>query len=213
MYPFVIIIYVVDNFYVLSYYNIVMYNIQQESPIRDISHNYGYKNKVFILDEITVENTSHLLGDIVEMIEFEKEHSRKIEWFINSPGGEVAACKSIISLMALANINNVINYTYVIGEAGSSASIIAIHGNKRFIMNYANHYIHYGMSGSSNTHPTESTRNYKNEQLFFKWVYNTYKEKTSIPEDKLKNLMEHEGGFIYAKECIKYKLADTIIQN
>lgn len=188
-----------------------MYNIAQESSIRDFSHNFGYKNKVFILDEITTENTSHLLADLAEMIEYEKEHSKKIEWFINSPGGDVSACKSLIAFMILANIHGIANYTYVIGEAGSSASIIAIHGNKRFIMNYSNHYIHYGMSGSSNTHPQESMRNYKNEQLFFKWVFNTYLEKTSIPKDKLKDLMEHEGGFLYAKDCLKYKLADGII--
>ncbi len=23
--------------------------------------------------------------------------------------------------------------------------------------------------------------------------------------------MEHEGGFLYAKDCVKYKLADVII--
>ena len=36
-------------------------------------------------------------------------------------------------------------------------------------------------------------------------------QKTSIPKDKLKDLMEHEGGFLYAKDCLKYKLADGII--
>ena len=102
-----------------------MYNIAQESSIRDFSHNFGYKNKVFILDEITTENTSHLLADLAEMIEYEKEHSKKIEWFINSPGGDVSACKSLIAFMILANIHGIANYTYVIGEAGSSASIIS----------------------------------------------------------------------------------------
>ena len=46
-----------------------MYNISQEQPTRDLPNNYAYKNKVFLLDELTVENTSRLLADITEMID------------------------------------------------------------------------------------------------------------------------------------------------
>lgn len=188
-----------------------MYNIQQESPYKDISHNFAYKNKIYLLDELTIENTSHLMADICEMIEYEKEHSHTIEWFINSPGGSVSACKSLISLMKMANIQNVTNITYVVGEAGSSASLIAIHGNVRYIMNYASHYIHYGSSGNSSSHPAEARRNFQDDQIFYKWVFDTYLEKTKYPKDKLSALMEHEGGYVYAKDCLKYKLVDYII--
>ncbi len=188
-----------------------MYNLNFEGPLRDITHNYSYKNKVFILDELTVENTSRLLADIAEMIEYEKKHTHTIEWFFNSPGGEVQACKSLLSMMKFANIQDVTNITYVIGAAGSSASMLAIHGNDRYMLSYASHYIHYGSSGNSSSHPSEALRNYKDDQIFYKWVFNSYLEHTSFPKDKLEQLMEHEGGFLYAKDCLKYKLVDHII--
>ena len=188
-----------------------MYNIAQEAPYKDISHNFAYKNKIYLLDELTIENTSHLLADISEMIEYEKDHSHTIEWFINSPGGAVAACKSLISLMKMANIQNISNITYVIGEAGSSASILAIRGNVRYIMPYANHYIHYGSSGNSSSHPLEARRYYQDDQIFYNWVREEYLTNTKIPKEKLDPLIEHEGGFLYAKDCLKYKFVDYII--
>ena len=51
----------------------------------------------------------------------------------------------------------------------------------------------------------------QDDQIFYKWVFNTYLEKTDYPKDKLSALMEHEGGFVYAKDCLKYKLVDYII--
>lgn len=188
-----------------------MYNIQTEQPIRDLSHNYAYKNKVYLLDELTVENTSRLLADISDMIEFERGHSMMIEWYINSPGGEVDACKSLLSMMRIANLQGIENATYVIGNAASSASILAISGNTRYIMNYASHYIHYGNSTKFSSHPIEAKRNYKDDQVFYDWVKSIYLEKTTIPEEKLTALIEHEGGYLYPKECLKYKFVEYII--
>lgn len=189
-----------------------MYNIQQEQPFKDLSHNFAYKNKVFLLDELTIENTSRLLADITDMIEYEKTHSLTIEWYINSPGGSVDACKSMLSLMKFANLQGVLNDTYIIGNAASSASLIAISGNTRYIMKYASHYLHYGSSGSSSAHPIEARRNYKDDQIFYNWVKSVYLEHTNIPEEKLNTLIEHEGGFLYAKDCLKYKFVEYIIE-
>lgn len=188
-----------------------MYNIQAEQPIRDLSHNFAYKNKVFLLEELTVENTSRLLADITEMIEYEKTHSLTIEWYISSPGGSVDVCKSLLSLMKIANIQGVLNDTYIISNAASSASLIAISGNTRYIMSYASHYLHYGSSGNSSTHPIEARRNYEDDKIFYNWVKSVYLEKTKIPEEKLTALIEHEGGFLYPKDCLKYKFVDYII--
>lgn len=188
-----------------------MYNIQQEQPILNLPHNYAYKNKIYILDEITVENTSRLLADISEMIEYERKHSLMIEWYINSPGGEVAACKSLLAMMKIANLQGIENATYVIGNAASSASLIAITGNTKYMMNYASHYLHYGSSGNSSSHPVEAKRNYKDDQIFYDWVKSVYLQNTSIPEDKLTSLIDHEGGYLYPKECLKYKFVDYII--
>ena len=188
-----------------------MYNIQQEQPILNLPHNFAYKNRVYLLDELTTENTSRLLADISDMIDYEKHHSFIIEWYINSPGGEVSACKSLLTMMKIANIQGVENCTYVMGNAMSSASILAISGNTRYIMSYASHYVHYGSSGNSSSHPAEAKRNYKDDQIFYDWVKSVYLEKTTIPETKLDALIEHEGGFIYAKDCLKYKFVDYII--
>ena len=188
-----------------------MYNITQESPIKDISHNYTYKNKVFLLDELTIENTSRILADLTDTIEYEKTHTLTIEWYINSPGGDVNACKSLLSMMKMANLQGVLNDTYVIGNAASSASILAVCGNTRYIMDYASHYIHYGSSGNSSIHPIEALRNYKDDQIFYNWVKSVYLSRTKIPEEKLNALLEHEGGFLYPKDCLKYKFVEYII--
>ena len=188
-----------------------MYNLQVESPIKDLSHNYAYKNKVYLLEDLTIENTSRLLADLAEMIEYERSHTMMIEWYINSLGGEVAACKSLLTMMKIANINGIENVSYVMGTAASSASILAISANTRYIMNFGSHYIHYGSSGNFSTHPTEAKRNYKDDEIFYNWVKSVYLEKTAIPEEKLNTLLEHEGGFLYPKECLKYKVVDYIV--
>ena len=188
-----------------------MYNIQQEQPTLNLPINYAYRNKVFLLDELTIENTSRLLADIIEMIDYEKNHSLTIEWYINSPGGSVSVCKSLLSLMKMANLQGVLNDTYIIGNAMSSASLIAISGNTRYMFDYTSHYLHYGNSGNSSIHPIEAQRNYKDDQIFYNWVKSEYLNKTKIPEDKLDALIEHEGGFLYPKDCLKYKFVDYII--
>lgn len=188
-----------------------MYNITQEQPFKDLSHNFAYKNKVFLLDELTVDNTSRLVADITDMIEIEKDHTFTIEWYINSPGGSVDACKSLLSLMKIANIHGIINDTYIIGNAASSASILAINGNTRYIMSYGSHYLHYGSSGNSAIHPIELKRNYEDDKIFFDWIKSEYLNKTTIPEDVLTKLIDHEGGFLYPQDCKRYNFVDYIV--
>lgn len=188
-----------------------MYNITQEQPTLNLSNNYSYKNKIFLLDELTVENTSRLLADLTEMIEYEKGKSYTIEWYINSPGGSVDVCKSLLSLMKIANINGIMNDTYIIGHADSSASILAISGDTRYMMSYSSHYLHYGSSGNSSVHPIEARRNYEDDKIFYNWVKQEYLTKTTIPEEKLDKLIEHEGGFLYPKDCKKYNFVEYII--
>lgn len=190
-----------------------MYNPLQEQPLEGLSTNYSYKNRVFILDEITDLNTNRLIADITDIIDALKtsKEPKVIEWYINSPGGSATACKSLLSLMYMAKINFITNITYVLGEAGSSASLLAISGDYRYIYSYASHYIHYGSSGNRSFHPIEAKRNYEDDKRFYTWVYNMYIKNTMIPEDTLKTLMNHEGGFLYAPDALKYKLADFVV--
>lgn len=187
-----------------------MYDSKIEMPYKDLSPNFVCRNSVYIMDEITNVNCSRLIADIREAIEMAQMTTKQIEFIINSPGGDAYMCKSILAMMKLANKNNIATTSYVIGLAGSSASIIAIAANTRYISKDAEFYIHYGTIGNESFHPTENERNYRHTKQFHEWIKQQYLQYTKIPETRLNEILEHESGYITAKEALKYKFVDSI---
>lgn len=179
------------------------------TDINSISHNYVCGNKIYINDELTLENCSYLISDIHSAIEI--PGNNLLEFFINSPGGRLDCMLSILTCMRLAKIRGLKISTYVTGEVGSAASLLAVCGDKRFMLEYAQHFVHFGCSPHLITKESEIKKANKEAVKFHQLCKEIYLKHTSIKEDKLKELMEDEYGYLTAKECLKYNFCDKII--
>lgn len=191
-----------------------MYDFKSHRDLESAPHNFVGENKVFLLDELTRENTTELIADFTKLIsemggQFPPYYN-SLEIVINSPGGDAYICKSIIGLISLAKAKNVKVTTTILGEAGSSASIIALYGDIKRMGKDSSHFIHWGITGYDATHPEEAKRKAKQDELFFQWVESQYLQNTKIPPATLKNLLNYESGEINSKDCLKWKLVDNI---
>lgn len=187
-----------------------MYDSSKLIPdICTVSHNYACGNKVYIHDELTLENCSYLIADIHSIIE--TPGTNLIEFIINSPGGRVDMLLSLVSCIKLAKRKGIEVYTYVTGEAASSASLLATYGDKRFMFDHTQHFIHFGTYYECITKSSEIKKAAKEAQKFHDMAKKIYLENTKIDESKLVSLMEDEFGYLTAQECKKLGFCDEVI--
>lgn len=188
-----------------------MYNPERMhlESVLDYSHNFMSYNKVYLFEELTWSTVSYLIADINFFISNTKIDLMEI--FINSPGGEFTCCTAILNAMEIANKNKISVHTYVVGEAASSASLIAVSGNRRFIHRHANHFIHFGSYPSVVTKSSEISKLNKELKQFNNMCKSIYLKNTNIGEEMLDKLREDEFGYLNAEQCKRYKFVDEII--
>lgn len=174
--------------------------------------NYMYGDKVFLLDCLDVDNTSLLIGDLATFVNDPMTYGKKLQFFINSPGGDVSVMKSIMSLMNIARLNDITIETYVLGMAYSAASILAAYGDIRYMTKYAQHLIHFGMVPSFATKYSEIEKIMQQTKEHADQLNAIYLENTELSKEKLSELQNDERGFLNADDCLKYKLCDCILE-
>lgn len=179
------------------------------------SKNYMYNNKVFILDEITHNNCAYLIGDLTEFIFNEANHGKKLIFMINSPGGEVYTAMNLIGLINLAKLYDIEIVTIVLGYAGSAASMLAIQGNTRFIGQQAKHFVHFGSIFDVTSKHSEIEKIYLQNKEYAENMISLYQEACDgkLSRDILLKLQSDERGYVNAEACLKYGLADIVVEN
>lgn len=177
--------------------------------------NYMYNNKVFLLDEITSTNCAFLIGDLTQFIGDPENKQKRLNLFINSPGGDVHTMITIIGLLNLARLNDIYITTYVLGLAGSAASLIAVQGDMRFMSNISRHFVHFGSIFDTTSKPNEIEKIYKQNKNYAEQMQDLYIGacKGKLTKAKLLELESDERGYLTAEQCVKYGLCDTIIEN
>lgn len=177
--------------------------------------NYMYNNKVFLLDEITSTNCAFLIGDLTQFIGDPENNQKKLNLFINSPGGNVNTMITIIGLLNLARLNDIYITTYVLGLAGSAASLIAVQGDMRFMSNISRHFVHFGSIFDTTSKPSEIEKTYQQNKDYAEQMQELYIKacKGKLSKAKLLELESDERGYLNAKECMKYGLCDMIIED
>lgn len=177
--------------------------------------NYMYNNKVFLLDEITSINCAFLIGDLTQFIEDPENMQKKLKVFINSPGGNINTMITIIGLLNLARLNDIYITTYVLGLAGSAASLIAVQGDMRFMSNISRHFVHFGSIFDTTSKPTEIEKIYQQNKDYAEQMQELYIKacKGKLSKAKLLELESDERGYLNATQCVKYGLCDMIIEN
>lgn len=185
-------------------------NITNQTP-----KNYMMNEKIFILDTITADNCAHLIGDMTSFILNEQNQNKRLMFFINSPGGEVDTMLTIIGLINMARLYNIQIYTFVLGLAGSAASMIAVQGDQRYMSTMSRHFIHFGCIWDVTTKHSEIEKMYHQNKEYADNIVNLYLDacENKLSKTELLKLQSDERGYLSAEQCLRYGLCDQIIEN
>lgn len=182
---------------------------------QNTSRNYMYGDKVFLLDTITSNNCAYLIGDITTYILDERNNGKRLIFMINSPGGEVDTMLSLLGLMNMARLYNIEIYTFVLGVAGSAASMLAVQGDARYMSSLSKHFIHFGCIYDMTTKHSEIEKMYHQNKEYADNIVNLYLDACDkkLSKTDLLRLQSDERGYLSAEQCLKYGLCDSIIEN
>lgn len=182
---------------------------------QNTSRNYMYGDKVFLLDTITSNNCAYLIGDITTYILDERNNGKRLIFMINSPGGEVDTMLSLLGLMNMARLYNIEIYTFVLGVAGSAASMLAVQGDARYMSSLSKHFIHFGCIYDMTTKHSEIEKMYHQNKEYADNMVNLYLDACDkkLSKTDLLRLQSDERGYLSAEQCLKYGLCDSIIEN
>lgn len=192
-----------------------MWSGTTDTIVQQIPKNYMFVDKVFILDEITTDNCAYLIGDLSNFIFNPDNMGKRLQFFINSPGGESFVMMNIIGLMNIAKLYNIELETFVLGHVASAASLIAVHGTERFMSKIATHHLHFGTLFNVTTKQTEIEKIYKQNTEYSENIRNLYLESSNgkLSPNLLDKLCEDERGILNAEQCLKFGLCDHIIEH
>lgn len=184
-------------------------NITQQIP-----RNYMFGEHVFILDEITSYNCAYLIGDLTAFVMNQANYGKRLDFIINSPGGEVSVMMNIIGLINLAKIHDITVVTFVLGRAGSAASLIAVHGTERVISRVATHFVHFGSIFDITSKYSEIKKICDQNEEYAENMKKLYLDACDgkLSKEMLDKLQSDERGYLNAHQCIKYGLADYILE-
>jgi len=134
--------------------------------------------------------------------------------FITSEGGCLfSAFKAYDALRAAPGVL----HTYAQGLVASSAAIIFLAGEKRFVAPHAFLLIHQLSTTGDGNSPagfasvtyTEARANVKNDQRLMKCMENILRERADIPDEKLERMLEHDR-LVDAGRAVRYGIAHEI---
>lgn len=179
--------------------------------------NYMYGSFVFLLDEITQDTCFSLLGDITNYVMQDRNPAEEctLDFIINSPGGDVSTMTTILGLINIAKLNGICVRSYVLGTAGSAASLIAVHADDRFMSKLSYHFIHFGTHVSVTQKASEIEKVYLQTKQYAKSMDALYLEASNgkLTPAVLSELQKDERGYLNAEECVKYGLCDKVIED
>lgn len=132
-----------------------------------------------------------------------------IHMHINSFGGCMFSALCIIDAMRKIQNEGIEIYTYCEGKVASSATMISIHGNKRFISKNSLMLIHQ-LSTVFWGKMMDLEDEYENCQMLMKKLRNMYKENCKFKKRELDDILKKDLWF-EADKCLAKGLVDEII--
>ena len=130
-----------------------------------------------------------------------------IELRIHSEGGDLFA--GLAAVDAIRNVKTPI-HTYVEGSAASAATLMSICGTKRFMYRHSVMLIHQISSLMVHGTHEQFKDEMSNQALLMSKIENLYLEKTSMPEEEIKEMLKHDL-WLDSDTCLKLGLVDEVI--
>ena len=177
---------------------------------KDDNKSLSESNYLMFFKEFTLDNASTAVEFIITKNLIEKNRPKMIKMLINSPGGDVASCFSIVDTMKGSKIPV---YTYGLGEIASCGLLAFVAGRKgsRFITENTSILSHqFSWLSFGKEHELMATvKEFNNTSMR---ILNHYKKCTGLSEKDIKKyLLPPEDVWLTAQEAVKYGLADAIV--
>lgn len=155
-------------------------------------------NVIFFHSDVDDETVLELVSTLQKM-----KHMREITIFIKSDGGDLYAglCAMDHIMASPSHITTVAD-----GLCASSASIMLLGGDNRYIMPNARILIHQ-LSSEFSGKFEEFKAERRNLKSLMRQVRKLYSSKTNIPEDELERYMQSDVD-ISSSKCIKYGIVE-----
>ena len=187
-----------------------------KNDVNNIKMNNGgniIDNNILLLGELN-DNSCFELVKLLNSKEYEllnnnvPDDEKYINLFIQSHGGSLLSTLSVVDEIKKLEIPL---YTYIKGYAASSATLLSILGDKRYITENSLMMIHGPKVYENNDEMTllKIRDINKNINLFTDIVKNIYLEHSNITEEILNQLFYHDI-WMTSREALKYGLVDEI---
>jgi ATP-dependent protease ClpP protease subunit len=130
-----------------------------------------------------------------------------IELHIHSGGGDLFS-----GLAAVDTIRTVKTpiHTYVDGSAASAATLMSLAGDKRFIYKNSFMLIHQLSTMMVEGTHEQFKDEFENQQRLMSRIKNLYREKASMSDEILEDLLKHDL-WLDADKCLEYGLVDEVL--
>lgn len=192
-------------------FQIQLAGLDKTSKIDEILFAEQLENRELFLPEVIDDE---VIFDIVHhIIRWNREDGSKevndrkpIKLYVNSYGGDVVACFSVIETMRASKTPI---YTYNLGKAWSAGGLILMAGHKRFTYKDAVVLIHQGSSGAQGTtgQVIDQVEFQKRQEVRIKsFILGA----TKISEEQYKEKYKEEW-FFFGDESIDFGVTDELI--
>jgi ATP-dependent protease ClpP protease subunit len=183
-------------------------------PLTQKSGNFMYGNYLFLLDDLSDDKTYSAVADLTRFVSDPANSDQTLNILINSGGGNVMLMNTLIGLMNTAKLAGMEVRTYVLGMAGSAASVIAIQGTYRLMSRNAIHFVHFGTIPQFLTKHTEIVKSSNFASKLQHQAVEAYlKFCPNLTQEMYLQITEDEMGYLFSDDCLKYGLCDGIIED
>jgi ATP-dependent Clp protease protease subunit len=162
---------------------------------------------VFLQGEIYVGNANEL---VMKLLYLQSENRRKdIHFYINSPGGDVAATLAVYDTMQILSCPVC---TYCVGQAASGAAVLLAGGTKgkRFALPHARIMLHQpygGVQGQISDIEIQANEILRNREM----LNEILAKHTGQPLERIAKDTDRDF-FLGAEDCKKYGVVDDVLQ-
>ncbi len=167
------------------------------------------KDRIIFLGGPVMDEVANLI--VAQMLFLANEDPKQdIHLYINSPGGSVSAGLGIIDTMKFIQCDIC---TYIIGQAASMGSLIAVSGTrgKRFTLKNARNLMHQPLlSGVMEGQATDLEIEAREMLRIRERLYEIYSEATGQPKDRIARDCDR-NKWLDEKEMLDYGLVDGVL--
>lgn len=192
-----------DALPVYGSYSYQSYQRQRQLTLGDLL----LENRIVFLDGVIYSETANVV--VMKLLYLQSENRHKdIHFYINSPGGEVAATLAIYDTMQILSCQVA---TYCVGQTASGAAVLLAGGTKgkRFALPHARVMLHQpygGVSGQVSDIEIQSREILRNRQMLNEILAkHTEQSLERIAKDTDRDF------FLSAEEAKEYGLVDSIL--